>query len=38
MTNRNKGFIDKDRLFMTEDKEAVDEVAGNRGKGKENGR
>lgn len=30
MTNRNKRFIDKDHLFMLEDKEAVDEVAGNR--------
>lgn len=30
MTNRNKRFIDKDHLFMTEDKEATDEVAGKR--------
>lgn len=28
MTNRNKRLIDKDHLFMTEDKEAVDEAAG----------
>lgn len=30
MTNRNKRFFDKDHLFMSEDKETVDEVAGNR--------